>query len=218
VAVFLVDDHAVVRAGLAAYLATEPGMCVVGEASNGAEAERRIATLEPRGELPDVVLMDLVMPEGDGISATAAIKERWPEVEVVAVTSFGDPEQVRAALDAGASGYLLKDCDPSDVAAAIRAAVAGGMHLDPVVARALADFLRRPRAAQTRLTARETDVIRLVATGATNRQIARELQVAERTARTHVSNILGKLGLSSRTQAAMWAASEGLLGEEGDPS
>jgi DNA-binding NarL/FixJ family response regulator len=211
VSVFLVDDHRVVRTGLSAYLATEPGMRVVGEAADGRAALDQLAVLEPVGDLPDVVLMDLQMPRMDGVTATGEIKRRWPEVEVIAVTSFVEEEKVRAALEAGATGYLLKDADAPDVAAAIRAAVAGQLHLDPAAAKALVAGLRAPRSAVEALTAREREVLALVATGCSNRQVGRHLGVAERTARTHVSNILTKLGLASRTQAALWAVKEGLV-------
>jgi DNA-binding NarL/FixJ family response regulator len=215
--VFLVDDHRMVRAGLASYLATEPGMTVVGEADDGRRALDELAVLAGAGRLPDVVLMDLQMPTMDGVEATAEIKRRWPDVEVVAVTSFVEEEKVRAALEAGATGYLLKDADADEVAAAVRSAVAGEVHLDPAAARALTAALRAPRSAADRLTPREREVLVLIATGGTNRQIGRHLGVAERTARTHVSNILAKLGLASRTQAAMWAVREGLVPAEGRP-
>lgn len=211
VRVFLCDDHTVVRAGLAAYLGTEPGLEVVGEANNGQDAVNRIAVLANNRQLPDVVLMDLLMPVMDGIATTAEIKRRWPIVEVVAVTSFLEEEKIRGALEAGAAGYLLKDADASDVAAAIRAAVAGEMHLDPAAAKALTASLRAPKSAGDDLTPRERDVVVLIAEGGTNRQIATRLGVTERTARTHVSNILAKLGLASRTQAAMWAVHHGLV-------
>ena len=211
VRVFLVDDHKVVRSGLAAYLATEPQMAVVGEAGDGRRALDELAVLDRSGELPDVVLMDLQMPHMDGVTATAEIKRRWPEVEVVAVTSFVEEAKIRAALEAGATGYLLKDADAADVAAAIRAAQAGEVHLDPAAAKALTASLRAPRSAADHLTRREREVLVLLATGGTNREIGKHLGVAERTARTHVSNILAKLGLASRTQAAMWAVKEGLV-------
>ena len=216
--VFLVDDHRVVRTGLAAYLGVEPGMRVVGQASDGRAALDEIAVLDRAGEVPDVILMDLKMPRMDGIATTSEVKRRWPETEVVAVTSFLEEEQIRAALEAGASGYLLKDADAPDVAAAIRAAIAGEVHLDPAVARALTASLRAPKQEQAPLTPREREVIAAIALGATNRQIARELGVSERTARTHVSNILAKLGLTSRTQAAMWAVREGLVDERERPT
>jgi DNA-binding NarL/FixJ family response regulator len=213
--VFLVDDHTVVRSGLASYLDTEDGMAVVGEAANGKEALDRIAVLANSDSLPDVVLMDVLMPVMDGITATAEIKQRWPVVEVVAVTSFLEEAKIRGALEAGAAGYLLKDADAADVAAAIRAAVAGEVHLDPAAAKALTAALRAPRSAADNLTPRERDVVLLIADGRTNQQIATRLGVSERTARTHVSNILGKLGLASRTQAAMWAVQHGLVSSDG---
>ncbi|MDN5794546.1 MAG: response regulator transcription factor [Intrasporangium sp.] len=211
--VLIVDDHRVVRAGLVAFLGTEEGIEVVGDAADGRAALEQIAVLEGQGMLPDVVLMDLRMPRLDGVGATREVKSRWPAVEVVVVTSFTETETVRAALEAGASGYLLKDAAAEEVAAAVRAAAAGQMHLDPAIAKALTTSLRTPRSAADELTTREREVLVLVATGVTNREIGRRLGVAERTARTHVSNILGKLGLSSRTQAALWAVREGLVEE-----
>ncbi|WP_312875782.1 response regulator transcription factor [Arthrobacter terrae] len=215
--VFLVDDHRVVRTGLAAYLGGEPGMRVVGQASDGIAALAEIAVLDRAGERPDVILMDLMMPRMDGIATTREVKKRWPEIEVVAVTSFVEEEKVRGALEAGAAGYLLKDADAPDVTAAIRSAVAGEVNLDPAAARALTASLRAPKHEQAPLTTREREVIVAIASGATNRQIARTLGLAERTARTHVSNILAKLGLTSRTQAAMWAVREGLVDKAGEP-
>ncbi len=203
--VFLVDDHAIVRSGVRGYLELAGGITVTGEAAAGQQAIDALAVLEPSGTLPDVVLMDLVMPGMDGIEATRRIKARWPGIEVVAVTSFADQAKVRAALQAGAAGYLLKDADADQVAAAIRAAAVGQCHLDPAVAKILADSLRAPRPAIDALTARERDVLAQIASGATNRQIAHRLGISERTARTHVSAILAKLGLASRTQAALWA-------------
>lgn len=203
--VFLVDDHAIVRAGVRGYLDLADDLIFAGEASGGREALGKIAVLEPAGALPDVVLMDLVMPEVDGIEATRAIKARWPEIEVVAVTSFTDQANVVSALTAGAAGYVLKTAEPDQVATAIRAAAAGQSHLDPAVARVLAESLRAPQSAADTLTAREREVLAQIAGGATNREIAHRLGVAERTARTHVSSILAKLGLTSRTQAALWA-------------
>jgi DNA-binding NarL/FixJ family response regulator len=184
---------------------------VVGEASNGQDAINHIAVLANSDTLPDVVLMDLLMPAMDGVATTTEIKKRWPVVEIVAVTSFLEEDKIRAALEAGATGYLLKDADAGDVADAIRAAVAGEMHIDPAAAKALTAALRAPKSAGDHLTPRERDVVILIAEGGTNRQIARQLGVTERTARTHVSNILAKLGLASRTQAAMWAVQHGLV-------
>jgi DNA-binding NarL/FixJ family response regulator len=156
------------------------------------------------------VLMDLLMPRLDGVAATSAIRQRHPGVQVVALTSFSEAERVHAALVAGAAGYLLKDAGADELAAAIRAAHDGGVHLDPVVARKLTQLLVAPEHTATALTAREREVVVLVARGRSNREIADELVISERTARTHVSNVLVKLGLASRTQAALWAIREGL--------
>lgn len=214
ITVVLVDDHAIVRTGLRAYFDTEPGISVVAEAADGLEALARIDALARDGRVPDVVLMDMQMPRLDGVETTGRIKERWPEIEVIAVTSFVEEARIRAALEAGATGYLLKDADADDVVDAIRGAVAGQIRLDPAVATALALSLRTPVSSAATLTPRELEVITLVAEGRTNREIGRRLGVAERTARTHVSNILTKLGLASRTQAAMWAVREGLVHPE----
>lgn len=208
--VLVVDDHRVVRAGLTAFLATEDGIEVVGEAADGQAALDELAVLERGGALPDVVLMDLEMPRMGGVEACRRARERWPSVEIVVVTSFADGDSVRAALEAGANGYVLKDTDADGVARAIRQAAAGHMHLDPAAARTLSDSLRAPRSAAETLTPREREVLVLVASGASNREVARHLGVTERTARTHVSNILAKLDLRSRTQAALWAVREGL--------
>lgn len=215
IGVFLVDDHRVVRAGLRSYLELIDDLEVVGEAVNGRQAIDQIALLDPAGRLPDVVLMDLVMPVMDGVDATAEIRARWPGIEVVAMTSFVEEAKVRLALEAGAAGYLLKEADAEEVADAVRGAMAGQMHLDPVVARLLADSVRGPRRPGEDLTPREREVLVLVAEGASNRQIAERLTVSERTARTHVSAILTKLGLVSRTQAALWAVREGLARRPG---
>ena len=214
--VFLVDDHGVVRQGTQAYLQMLDDIEVVGEASDGQQAVERISDLAGRDEQPDVVLMDLVMPRMDGISATTAIKKQFPTVEVVALTSFIEEEKVHAALQAGAAGYLLKDAEADDVAAAIRAAHRGEVHLDPAVAKRLMQSLRSPKPQEMvePLTDREREVLILVAQGRTNKEIGRHLNISERTARTHVSNILGKLGLASRTQAALYAVREGLVPAE----
>ena len=209
--VFLVDDHAVVRRGLSSYLDGEDDIDVIGQADGGRSALSQLAVLANSGELPDVILMDLLMPDLDGIATTAEIKARWPEVAILAVTSFLEEAKVRAALQAGASGYLLKDAEADEVAAAVRAIATGHVHLAPTVAATLVTAIRAPKPAHPELTSREHEVIVLVAQGKTNQQIATRLGVTERTARTHVSNILAKLGLTSRTQAAMWAAREGLI-------
>ena len=200
--VLLVDDHAVVRRGLRGFLELIDDFEVVGEAENGREGVDAAERLSP-----DVVLMDLLMPEMNGLEAIAAIKEAHPEIEIVAVTSFIEEEKVTSALEAGASGYLLKDAEADEVAQAIRAAYNGEMHLDPAVLRLLAQRLRQRKDQEPvePLTAREKEVLSQLAKGAANKEIAYQLGITERTARTHVSNILGKLGLASRTQAALWA-------------
>jgi DNA-binding NarL/FixJ family response regulator len=209
--VFVVDDHTVVRRGLRAYLEVVDDMEVVGEAADGQEALEGIAALVAAGRPPDVVLMDLLMPGMDGITAIAGITQRHPEMEVVAMTSFAQTELVHGALQAGAAGYLLKDADADEVAAAIRAARRGEVHLDPAIAKQLTQSLVAPRPQMVdSLTDREREVLVLVANGLSNQQIADSLVISERTARTHVSNILGKLGVASRTQAALLAIREGI--------
>ena len=200
--VLLVDDHAVVRMGLRAFFDLLPDIEVVGEAADGSEGLALCRRLTP-----DVVLMDLLMPNMDGITAIGRIKAELPGTEIVTMTSFIEEEKVTAALEAGASGYVLKDADADEVAQAIRAAVAGEVHLDPQVARMLAQRLRARRDPEPvePLTERERDVIRLLGQGLPNKEIGARLFITERTARTYVSNILGKLGLASRTQAALWA-------------
>ena len=198
--VLIVDDHAVVRRGLRGFFDLLDDIEVVGEAEDG---RRAVALVDE--VLPDVVLMDIVMPVMDGIAAISEIKARHPDVEIVALTSFIEEDRVTAALEAGATGYLLKDAEADDVAIAIRRAQAGEVHLDPQVARLLARRVRNPRPDHEPLTEREREVLRLVARGHSNKEIAALLDITERTARTHVSNILGKLDLASRTQAALWA-------------
>jgi DNA-binding NarL/FixJ family response regulator len=214
--VLVVDDHAVVRRGLLAFLDTEPDLEVVGDADGGAQALDMLARLDSEGRRPDVVVMDLQMWPVDGIESTRQIRARYDDVEVVALTSFAEEERVHAALEAGASGYLLKGADADEVVAAIRAAHRGELQLDPGVARRLMSSLRAsPRHdLMAELTSRELEILRLVGAGKANKEIAAELDISERTARTHVSNILGKLGLSSRTQAALWAVREGLVDVE----
>jgi DNA-binding NarL/FixJ family response regulator len=209
--ILLVDDHQVVRRGLRAFLDGENDMQVVGEAANGREGLDELERLAAAERGPHVVLMDLQMQPVDGIEATRQIRARYDDVEVVALTSFVEEECIRAALDAGASGYILKDADPDEVAGAVRAAYRGELHLNPAVARRLMNSLNsRPRDSAEELTEREREILRLVAAGKANKEIAAELAISERTARTHVSNILRKLGLASRTQAALWAVREGL--------
>jgi len=208
--VLIVDDHGVVREGLRAYLELEPDIQVVGEAKDGLEAVRRAAELQP-----DVVLMDLVMPNMDGVDATSRIKQQQPATHVIILTSFLDDERVVPAIRAGATSYLLKDVAATDLARAIRGARAGQAQLHPEVARRLMQQVTSPRKpdAGAQLTDREREVLRLLADGRSNKEIARSLVVSERTVKGHVSNILGKLGLQDRTQAALFAVRNG-LGQE----
>jgi DNA-binding NarL/FixJ family response regulator len=210
--VLVVDDHAVVRRGLRAFVETEPALEVVGEADDGQQALDLLREWQTLGRpLPHVVLMDLRMPRMDGTEATERITADYPAVRVVILTSFGEAERVQAALAAGAAGYLLKDAEPGEVAAAIRAAAVGEVHLDSAVAGQLVRRMAAPRIGLTALTPREREILALVAQGHANRTIAEKLVISERTARTHVSNVLGKLQLSSRTQAALLAIREGLI-------
>ena len=211
--VLLVDDHAMVRRGMRDFLSLHDDIEVVGEAADGAAGVEQAKALRP-----DIVVMDLMMPNLDGIEATGRIKAALPDVEVIALTSFIEESRVVAAIEAGASGFLLKDAEADELAAAIRSAAAGEVHLDPAVASIVARRMReggRGSAADQAdgigaLTARERDVLARVARGYPNRQIASDLGITERTARTHVSNILAKLGLTSRTQAALLAVQHGL--------
>jgi len=206
--VLIVDDHAVVRRGLLAFLGSEPDFEVVGDVDGCAQALAALEQLEAEGRRPHVVLMDLRMDPVDGVESTRRIRAGYADVAVVALTSFGDQRQVRAALDAGASGYLLKDADADEVAGAVRAASRGELQLDPAIARSLIE-------AAPELTPRELDVVELVATGKANKEIADRLSISERTARSHVSSILSKLSLESRTQLALWAVRNGLV-RDGD--
>ena len=206
--VLLVDDHGVVRRGLRGYLELLDDIEIVGEAENGLTGVELSATL-----VPDVILMDIVMPQLDGIGAITRIKAAQPDVQIVALTSFIEEDKVLAALESGASGFILKDADADDVAAAIRAAHNDEVHLDPAAARILAKGMRA-RAEQQPvegLTERELEVLSLVGHGRSNKEIATDLGITERTARTHVSNILGKLDLQSRTQAALYAVERKLV-------
>jgi len=206
--VLIVDDHAVVRRGLQVIVATEPGMAVAGTASNGAEAIERAAELAP-----DVILMDLMMPVMDGIEAIGEIRAANPEARVLVLTSFAEGEQIFPAIRAGALGYLLKDSSPEELTAAIRDVYQGEPRLDSEVARKLMTGLSThdaPQPPAESLTEREIDVLKLVARGLSNRRIAEELVISEGTVHTHVRNILTKLDLSNRTQAALYALRTGL--------
>jgi DNA-binding NarL/FixJ family response regulator len=206
--VAIADDHDVVRRGLEQLLGTEDDIEVVGIARDGAEA---VALLE--SATPDVFLMDLSMPGIDGIEATRRIMALSTTVHVVVLTSFVDQKRILAALDAGAAGYILKDADAGEVAAAVRAVAAGGSPLDPKAARVLLDAKRSDRA-DVRLTAREREVLRLVGQGLANKNIARRLGIAERTVKAHLTSVFQAIGVVDRTQAALWA-SEHLAGEDG---
>ncbi len=197
--IMIVDDHAVVRRGLEQLLGTADDMQVVGSASDGAEAIELAVEL-----VPDVVLMDLSMPAVDGIEATRRITSEVEGVDVIVLTSFAEQRKVLDALDAGASGYILKDSTPDEVLGAVRAANAGGAPLDPNAARVLLES-QRSRQPATRLSARETEVLELVATGLANKQIARRLGITERTVKAHLTAVYQQLGVSDRTQAALWA-------------
>ena len=203
--VLIADDHGVVRQGLTMYLKLDEELEVVGEASNGEEALYMARDLKP-----DVVLMDVLMPVMDGIEATEKIKAELPEVEVVALTSVLDDGAVTGAVKAGAMGYLLKNTKPRELCRAIKGAAAGQVQLVPEAAARLMREMRTPEKPEA-LTARETEVLKLLARGKANKQIARELFVEEKTIKAHVSGILRKLGVSSRTQAALYAVRTGLV-------
>lgn len=206
VKVLLVDDHGVVRQGMRLYLSADPQIQIVGEARNGQEALEQVEKLTP-----DVVVMDLLMPVMDGISAIREIKRHRPEVEIVAVTSVLEDKKVVDAVQAGAMGYLLKDTDAAALSEAIHAASRGEVRLHPDAAKRLVREVRTPQMRES-LTPRETEVLRFLARGLSNKAIARETGVEERTVKAHVSSLMAKLGVSSRTQAALFALKEGLVG------
>jgi NarL family two-component system response regulator LiaR len=208
--VLIADDHAVVRQGLRTFLDLQEDLVVVAEAEDG-----HAALAAAVREAPDVVLMDLVMPRLDGIAAIRALRERVPGARVIALTSFGDDERVFPAVRAGAAGYLLKDVEPAELVRSIRIVHAGQSVVHPSVASRLLEELADDGAATGRapgevLTGREREVLRLIARGQSNKRIARELGVSEKTVKTHVSHVLSKLGLTARTQAALFAVRHGL--------
>jgi NarL family two-component system response regulator LiaR len=207
--ILLVDDHAVVRQGLKMFLGLDPELEIIGEAQDGAEAVRLAHEL-----LPDVVLMDLLMPVMDGITAIGHIRKQLPEVEVIALTSVLEDASVVGAVRAGAIGYLLKNTESEELCRAIKAAAQGQVQLSPEAAARLMREMRQPDIAPEPLTERETEVLLLLASGRANKEIARDLQIGEKTVKTHVSNILGKLGVQSRTQAALHAVRAGLVPAE----
>jgi DNA-binding NarL/FixJ family response regulator len=203
--ILIADDHGVVRQGLRMFLSRDEELEIVGEAENGAQAVKLAGQLKP-----DVVLMDMLMPVMDGIEATATIRRSYPDVEVIALTSVLEDAAVVGAIRAGAIGYLLKDTQAAELRRAIKAASQGQVQLSPQAAARLIREVRTPDAPQP-LTERETDVLKLLAAGKANKEIAQALTVGEQTVKTHVSNILSKLGVQSRTQAALYAAQKGLV-------
>ncbi|MDA1678529.1 MULTISPECIES: response regulator [unclassified Bacillus cereus group] len=211
--VLLVDDHTVVLKGLAFFLSTQEDLELVGEASNGKEALVKVGETNP-----DVVLMDLYMPEMDGVEATGCIKKEYPDVKVIVLTSFSDQAHVLPALRAGASGYILKDVEPDQLVEAIRSAYKGNIQLHPDIANALLSQTlpveekeEEPSIQVDVLTARENEVLQLLAKGMSNKEIASVLVITEKTVKAHVSSILSKLNLSDRTQAALYAVKNGIV-------
>jgi len=214
--VLIVDDHAIVRQGLRTFIDLQDDLTVVAEAENGAQAVQLAAQHQP-----DVILLDLVMPEMDGVEATRRILERSPASHIIILTSFGEDDKVFPAIRAGAQGYLLKDIHPTDLVQAVREASLGRVQLHPDIARKLMSAVaaaptaakdappaRPPQAGD--LTDREQEVLGWIAAGMNNHQIAEHMIISEKTVKTHVSNILGKLGLEDRTQAAIWAIKHGI--------
>ena len=201
--VVLADDHPVIRAGLAQLIATAEDIELVGQAGDGAAAVEQARAL-----IPDVVLMDLQMPGVDGVSAIREIVSAGLGVDVLVLTSYSDNERILDALDAGAVGYLLKDVDPDDVLSGVRAVARGESPLHPKAARALLDA--RWAGGRPQLTAREVEVLQLVRDGLANKQIARQLQISERTVKAHLTSAFSRIGVSDRTQAALWAQRNGL--------
>ena len=202
--IVIADDHAVVRAGLAQLLGTFPDVELVGAAADGEEAVALCAERRP-----DVVLMDLEMPVLDGIAATARIRAAQPEIAVVVLTSFSDRERILRALDAGAAGYLLKDAEPDELGKAIRAAARGESPLDPKAARALLSS-RAATGAAAPLSEREREVLAMVAEGLPNKVIAQRLSISEKTVKAHLTSVFRQIGVTDRTQAALWAQRNGI--------
>jgi two-component system, NarL family, response regulator LiaR len=203
--VLVVDDHGVVREGLRTYLELQDGIEVAGEAADGEEAVREAERLRP-----DVVLMDLVMPRLDGVGAMRALRERLPRARVIVLTSFADDERLLPAIQAGAAGYLLKNVQPAELSSAVRLAHAGEALFDPSVAARLVEAIATDEPGP-HLTPREREVLALIGRGLSNKRIARELGLSEKTVKTHVANVLHKLGVTDRTQAAVYAVRAGLI-------
>jgi len=204
--VLLVDDHSVVRSGLSAMLSAEDDLELVGGAADGAEAIRLCERARP-----DVILMDLLMPVMDGVAATRTIHERWPEVRIIILTSFKEREQVDGALEAGAMSYLLKTVSAAELVSAIRGAMAGQSKLSSEATQVLIQEMRNPSARDYDLTAREKEILELMVDGLANTDIAERLGVSPSTAKFHVSNILSKLGVTSRTEAVAMALKQKLV-------
>jgi NarL family two-component system response regulator LiaR len=209
--VLFVDDHEMVRIGVSAYLSAQSDIEVIGEADNGSKAVELAMELRP-----DIILMDLVMPEMDGIEATKRIIEKWPEAKIIIVTSFLDDEKVYPALEAGATSYMLKTSKASEIARAVRSTFRGQSVLEPEVTGKMMEKLRRPKITQLhdQLTNREMEILLLMTQGKTNQEIADELYIALKTAKVHVSNILSKLAVQDRTQAVIYAFKHSLVQEE----
>jgi two-component system, NarL family, response regulator LiaR len=204
--IIIVDDHSVVRQGLRMFLGTDPELSVIGEAREGAEAIRLVRELHP-----DILLMDLLMPGMDGLTAIPLIRHEFPETEIIALTSVLDDNFVVDAVRAGAIGYLLKDTESFELCRAIKAAAAGQVQMSPQVLTRLMREVRTPDKGNEPLTDRENDVLRQLAEGFSNKEIAKSLSIGEQTVKTHVSRILDKLGVPSRTQAALFAIRTGLV-------
>ena len=214
ITVFHADDHAMVRGGVRGLLLTEPDIELIGEAGNGIEAVEKVLSLRP-----DVILLDLHMPQKSGVEAISEIKEVIPEARILVLTSFAADDDVFPAIKAGALGYLLKDSSPQELLKAIRDVYNKRLSLDPAVAQKVVQELRqplKPPLTEEPLTQREVEILKLVAQGQTNQEIADQLVVSERTVRAHVSNILAKLHLANRTQAALYALRKGIASLE-DP-
>ena len=211
--VIVVDDHAVVRRGIISFLEVLPDNTAVGEAANGTEALALLERLAAAGALPDIAVVDIKMPELDGAQTIARISARFPSVRPVILTGYTEIEYAHAALAAGAAGYVLTDASPAEVEQAIRCAAHGEMYLDPSVAGGLASRMVASTGLGA-LTGQERNVLALVAQGLSNREIGTRLRISERTVRSHMTGVLAKLGLASRTQAALFAVREGLVGLE----